>query len=526
MCKGPNSLIRRLLTFSIASVVFAPAAFSQRLTIDSTSTGPVSRVVYGRVFEGVVSVFEKNIQLEPLPDGSQSSSNESENVSQSDLATADQGLLRRPKADNQDSVPIKVPTVGSNRVTIANFKLQSSEMDLCTKHPRWIGFMAILASLKTRINTISFSVAQDSEECGAKLLSQMKSKIPGIEIEESSDSEDGVLINLGVASTVSISSGKGKADSDKDGQQNVVTLEALKSLSTAELAKLTQVSIDGNVVPVTSEGFFVLELNQSVAVPVTVKVQGFRDIKLESMPNVISNTVTMSPSGRGYSQRIAVFNQNKLRIYLTQVPLLEKKTSIDSGFGGGIGYGREVPGERRGQRLVGLAGIERREMLGALGLKLSGFLTSASSTVVPQTTTVRAASFMDFSFFEGSLLLRTSAGFEMFLAQIKRAPLGANSPEVIYIPQQVLAPLMSVMFQSFFQEKYVLSMMLTATPLYVPNYGMYTSYSPHTDLGYKISKDWVLLFQFGSEVHRYPSTSKETRLQLDYGLFTLKRGLF
>ena len=42
---------------------------------------------------------------------------------------------------------------------------------------------------------------------------------------------------------------------------------------------------------------------------------------------------------------------------------------------------------------------------------------------------------------------------------------------------------------------------------------------------YKIKKDLFAMLSAGSEVHRFPSELGETKLQMDYLILTLKRGL-
>jgi hypothetical protein len=61
--------------------------------------------------------------------------------------------------------------------------------------------------------------------------------------------------------------------------------------------------------------------------------------------------------------------------------------------------------------------------------------------------------------------------------------------------------------------------------LYISAVGFYPAFSPSLDIGYKIKKDLFAMLSAGSEVHRFPSELGETKLQMDYLILTLKRGL-
>ena len=130
---------------------------------------------------------------------------------------------------------------------------------------------------------------------------------------------------------------------------------------------------------------------------------------------------------------------------------------------------------------------------------------------------------------EGDLFARLGAGLELFhakLTQPKKKIITASDVPTANIPQQVLAPMLTFSMHTILFDRLIVSPSLVVTPLYIASIGLYTSSSPGLEISAKVVKNWIVALQLGTEVHRYPSQLGETRLQLDYGLLTFKRGVY
>jgi len=299
--------------------------------------------------------------------------------------------------------------------------------------------------------------------------------------------------------------------------------------SVEDVLKWTSITIgDQKIIPDAS-GWFVMEVAQQVEYQVEVVARGYKALISTVYPVLVSAEMSNVTKGQGYSAGSAEFNKPKLGIKVTETPFLAKKTIIDGGLGGGYGFGREVPGEKKGQRTVAIAGLERREWYDSFGYRAGLLYSRAPATVVPSTYTVRASSFYDGSLMEDELFFRVGAGVELFhakLTQPKEKIVTASELPTANIPQQVLSPMLTFSMHTVFLDRWIVSPSLVVTPLYIASIGFYTSKSPGLEVSTKFSKNWILSLQVGAEVHRYPSQLGETRLQLDYGLLTFKRGVF
>jgi hypothetical protein len=178
--------------------------------------------------------------------------------------------------------------------------------------------------------------------------------------------------------------------------------------------------------------------------------------------------------------------------------------------------------------MVAGVGIERRNLYGDIGARGTLFYTRAPETVLPQTQTLRGMLFYQLDLGEDDLAIRFAGGSEIFHAQVKQPDKRTTDLDIpaSKIPQQVLAPLVSLSLHSVVFKNILLSMAYTVTPLYLSDVGYYPSTSPSFEIGFKFFRNWIATLQTGSELHRYPSVLGETKLQMDYALLTFKRGIF
>lgn len=203
---------------------------------------------------------------------------------------------------------------------------------------------------------------------------------------------------------------------------------------------------------------------------------------------------------------------------------MQSKTIISGGLGGGLGYGHEIPGEEMGKRQIALLGVEAREVWQDFGVKLDGSYSYSKESVVPNTFTGRAAVFYEFATAE-SFSTRVAGGVEFFQTKIKQAPKDLKIDKEIFVPEQVVAPLVILSMQSLLRERWALGAHLYATPLYLPEGGFFPSYSPFVDAGYKFSKDLILSLAVGRENHVYPNVGFDSRLHMDVMVLNIKKGL-
>ena len=516
-------LSKKLLFFLL--LLAETSAMSQRLTFETTSSGPTTRVIYGRITTKDLWIFEKKY---PLELGEQAA----ENAIEKDIPAKDSRPPDSQPSNTEsrsESVNAEQEEMMSNTTALTSFTLKPDDVKACTKSKRFIGFLQLAKALNTRVNNIRISSSPESEECAEKITRSLNGVFKDTKLETETSSNDGVRVELGVTTRRLGTSPSTSAIADVPSISAPISFESM-----SEILKYSRVLINDQQVIINPEGFFIFEVNDATEeekstvkeFDVEILIARHKPLNTKIYPATLTAQASVVTGGLDYTARQAVFGQSSLKIFISETPFLTRKTTIDGGLGGGIGYGREVPGERRGQRLVAMLGIDRRQLLGDLGAKTTLFYTSARSTAVPATYTLRGVAYHDWSFFEERVNFRLGGGLEIFSATIKQPKYrGGKPPSSVLIPSLVSAPLLSFGMHTVLFHTMIVAPTLGVTPLYVQSAGYYPSLSPTLELGFKFKKTWILTAQMGYETHRFPSNAGETKLQLDYGLITLKRGI-
>jgi hypothetical protein len=463
---------------------------AQRLVIETPSAGPVARIFYGQINLQDVILFEKRYAFE---------------------------------LDNEEIIneyPAQPDTSESNAkkpLTLATYYLKPDELKRCIKSTRFKSFLALASALKGRINSAKIQIGTDTDECAELVKDELKKSLGDIRTVSESMYDEGIEIELSLIS-----------DPIKTKPKNTTTAKAATPLTLDQLLNKTQIKISGTQIKVSSNGWFVFEVTDSSEQAIEIKSPGRKPLTIRSMPMLVSSEIKPITGSTSYKARTALFQKPQLKIYISETPLFTEKTSIDGGAGGGLGYGRQVPGERKGERIVSMIGIEQREILRSFGVRASLFYTNAGRTVVPNTVTIRGLGFYDFDLYDDSWAVRATTGMEIFYSQItppkNRSQEDRNKSALI--PSQVSSPIIGLSVHKLIRNKVTLGSSLFVTPLYVTEAGLYPSFSPQIELGYKFQKNLAAVLTAGSEVHRFPSVLGETKLQLDYLLLNFKRGLF
>lgn len=488
------------LTFASFLALMSDMAMAQKLIIETPSQGPSSRVFYGRISTNDFHIFEKKIDLES--ENSKMTTNERDDM----------------KLDSSGSNLDPAPTADHSKSTLASMQIRSEELSLCTKSPRFTGFIALISTLKGRVNRAHLAIGDEADSCAEKVDQAIRRTIGEIQFTRGHSSERGIKIELALQSAAVTAAPPTKVNPDLPHTE----------ITFAQIIRDAKLTIGDKPVTFNDAGLFVLEVRDSKEATIELKVPGKKKITLSAFPVTITDTPRSIISSTMYSAVLASFSQKRLQIYVSQTPFLAQKTTIDGGGGGGLGYGREVPGERRGERIVTMIGIEKRQVLGNFGLRSSLLYTNANKTVVPHTFTARMNGFHDFSFGDDSFAIRLALGAELFYSKIKESPkniIDATDTKTALIPSQVLAPLFSVSMHKAFAKKFLLTSTINLTPLFISSVGLYTAISPTVDLGFKISDNIFAMLSAGSEIHRFPSELGETKLQMDFLTISLKRGI-
>ncbi|MEI8025143.1 MAG: hypothetical protein WCI18_02230 [Pseudomonadota bacterium] len=495
-----------ILIFSFC-LGFATSALAQRLVIESPSQGPVTKVIYGKITEKSIFIFENEFPL--IRD---------EAASKTVNAPIEYEANQAAKATSREPTA----TQGSRRTVLTSFVIPQDEVVRCMNSPRFMGFKSLVVALKEKINSVVINRGSDSGSCPDKIAATLSKTLPDLNIAVESSGDDGIKIYLGAVSVGNLTKPAALAASADTGEAPL-----LRSL--ADVVKWAHITVgEQNIIP-EANGWFVIEVAKQMEYQVEMVVPGYKPLTSKVYALLVSADVSQVTKGQGYSTRSAEFNKPALAIKVTETPYLAKKTIIDGGLGGGYGFGREVPGEKKGQRTVALFGLERREWYDAFGCRAGLFYSRAPATVVPSTYTVRTSGFYDGSMLEDELFFRVGAGFEWFHAKLtepKEKVITESDLPTANIPQQVLSPMFTLSMHTILFDRLIVSPSLVVTPLYIASIGFYTSKSPGLEVSAKVFKNWILALQVGTEVHRYPSQLGETRLLLDYGLLTLKRGVF
>jgi hypothetical protein len=489
--RNVSGLIYFLLSCFLVMAVKPSQCLGQRLIIETPNAGPVARVFYGQITLQDFILFEKRNPFEldisrPGPDGSES-----------------------PPTDD---IPPSI-TQGS---TLATFNLKTEELAQCTASMRFKGFLELSSALKGRMNSARIHVGPDTDSCADKVSAALKKALGDIKVISETSYTDGIKIELGLIVEIP----------KKKSQPIVYEAEPLK-ITLEQLLEKSILKIGTSQVRILKNGWFVFEVTDNSEQTIELKAPGRKIMTIKSIPMLLSSESKPVIGATSYKARVAVFGKPALAIYVSETPFLSDKTTIDGGGGGGLGYGRQIPGERKGERIVAMTGLERRDIFKNLGARTSLFYTNASRTVVPHTFTARAIGFYDFDIEDDSWAARISAGMEIFYSHIRQDenPKDTSNKSAI-IPSQVSSPVLGLSAQKVVRGAVTLGSSIFVTPLYVNGAGFYPSLSPHLELGYKLQKNAAIILAAGSEIHRFPSVVGETKLQLDYLLLNFKRGLF
>lgn len=492
------------LTWAFQLIIFlgfiGSPAFAQTLIIESPSPGPITRVYYGQLTANEFILFEKKYILER---------NEQTHLTLDNSDPSSQ--VAKIKAE--ELKPIK-----SQTTVLTSMQLGADELSQCTSSKRFKGFISLVSNLKGKVNSAKLQVSADGNECADKIIAVLEKAIGGIRISSEGQSEDGLRIELGLASESTV----------EKAQPAVQEGQLIDSLSFERILSLTRLKIGNAKVSFLPSGWFILETRETKQELIELEVPGRKKISVQSFPLTVTKDPKVVNTTQGYSAYLAQFSKKSLNIYISNIPFLAQTTTIDGGAGGGIGYGREVPGERRGDRLVSIFGAEQRDIWRSFGARGSLLYTNAKKTVVPHTFTLRGTGFYDYSFIDDSLVLRISGGAELFYSKILdpvSKPGSQEKPETALIPSQVTSPLLSLSLHKIFANGLILTPSIHVTPMYISSIGFYSSTSPSLEIGYKVSKNLIFLLNIGSEMHRFPSVEGETKLQMDYTVLTLKRGV-
>lgn len=481
-------------------VDFGTQAYAQRLMIETPSPGPFANIFYGKITTTEFFFFEKKYKLE---------------------RTSNQYYLPSESATGSTRPAIEEsiqPTTPISSTVLASIQLEPNELNQCASSARLKGFLILVSNLKGKINSAKIQANADADNCVQRITSLLEKTIDKIKVTREGHVDDGMKIELGLASTATVEK---KAEPTQEGK-------LIDDMTFDEFLQEARLKINGSRVSILSSGWFVFETKESKEELIELELPGREKISFRSFPVVMSKDPKSVSNGVGYNSYMAGFSKKNLSISITEIPFLAQNTTIDGGAGGGIGYGREVPGERRGERFVTMAGIEKRKIWGSFGARASLFYTSARKTVVPQTFTARTVGFYDHSFSDDSIVARISAGSEVFYSEItqKKSKPGPQ-PELpaALIPSQVVAPLVAISLYKITKGGLIFAPTLQSTPILISNVGFYPSTSQSLEVGYKITRNMVLTLNMGLEIHRFPSEAGDTKLQMDYAIITIKRGV-
>jgi hypothetical protein len=489
--------LNRITTLLLLSIfLMADASLAQRLMIETPSPGPSARFFYGQISPTEFRIFEKTINLE-LDDEKQDLDDKSSSI---------------------DGAGQDLSSPASNSRTLASMQIRPEELNKCLKSPRVGGFITLISSLKGKVNSVKILRGADAESCAEKVAQAIERSVGPITISSQIITESGIKIELALQATVTTAAAP----------MQVKEKTSAVGLTLEQIMSQTRMTINENPVTFNAAGWFAIETQSTSESIIELKVPGRKKVTLKSFPIILTKNPRLIALPTSYNSVLAVFSQKALKIFITDIPFLVQKTTIDGGAGGGLGYGREVPGEKRGERLVSTLGIEKRQLWGQFGLRANLLYTNAGKTAVPQTITVRGTGFYDQNFVDESLVFRAALGTELFHSTIKEnkknQTLGTANDAVL-IPSQVLTPLIGMSLHKIFRNGVILTPAINIAPLYISSVGFYPAFSPSLDIGYKIKKDLFAILSAGSEVHRFPSELGETKLQMDYLILTFKRGL-
>lgn len=476
-----------LIFFCLAIVCLPKKTYAQRLQILlPRPPGTLVPVIYGHIGDQGLTVFEATY---PLPESVSLAPDTTTSASSSSSTTSG------PKAP-----------IGTR------FTLRRDELAACTDSPRVKGMLKIMTALNGKINAVNMEYGEEWAGCAQKIQRLLSKSSYTVATQVNGDNDQLLLTATMTPSATPAS------------QLNAETTTTVGSHTNA-LTQRVKLFVNNQPLVPDAQGWFVYVADQLSEQQMSLRSGNTVLWSQAVYPVPLDDKVFKTPLSSLYNERVAVFNQPALGVELVAVRPMEGKYVIDAGLGVGFGYGREIPGEERGKRYMTQVGLESQRVLGPFGVKVFGTYTYAKDSVVPWTVTGRALAFYDYSLWSGRILFRGGAGGEVFQTEIKHVS-GVQTTDDVFIPEQVAAPLTLVSFQSVLFDWLLLGAHWYYTPLYVIDVGKtYPSYNVIVEWGFKVPGNWLVSVATGSETHRYPGMKRDTKLNIDSSLLSIRKGL-
>jgi hypothetical protein len=463
---------RLALLLFVGNCLYASVVQAQRLVIGLKTPGSdYPKVIYGRLHEGKLYIYEEFW---------------SAGKSASTQVTS-------------DSVQTRLA-----RELAAKFSFLESEHDVCVRSERYKALLALLKVLSRPVVGVDITSSEEWSAC----VSDIEASLAPMPITSRSPSEAGLQLSFHWGSA----------------KNSLVPGSAAVATSNFKL-DLTMVRINEEPVIVGEDGFFIFILQTMDPAMVSLQLPDGQRIRREVRPVILTSKPIKVGGSTFYTERIASFGAQTETIALRPIPQLQGDHLVDLGLGGGLGYGREIPGEVRGGRFYTQLGYEQLldGALSRFGIKAWSSFSSANQSVVPYTLTGRLSAFYAGAAFGARLAWRFGLGGELFMTKLKQGATDGSGRA--YIPEQVVAPLTWVSGELRITDWLYANANLAITPLYVAGSGFYPSLNPHFELAYKVNARWVIAAGTGSETHQYPSVLGDTKLQVDYSMISIRRAI-
>lgn len=474
------------LACSIATTLNA-----QRLNIElKEKETEFPKILYGRILEEKLYIFEKV-----------------QNLKKTSVSALASEQVIAPKADKR---------------VRSFFDFQELDRKNCTETVRYKEFLQLLKILANRISSLTLKLPKSWESCETALNESLKS----FEVPINREIVDESLKRIEVEMFGKNSEAPAAVTESAEPAQGVTQIAAPTITAKSVSPSKPVLKINGEQISINESGFFIFIAKNSDWLNLSLKLDGYEFFETKEKPIVVGINATKISSSKMYSERLVFFARPVTSIAVGPLVQLDNNTVVDLGLGLGFGYGRQIPGDERGKRILGRFGAEYRRILGDVGVKAGLSYTNASDSVVPYTIAGEALLVYDTAVFNDKFITRFGLGAQFLKTKIKKQEnANAQMVEPVFIPEEVLAPLTLISFHSVFYDYITASLNLYYAPLYVANFGFYPSFSPSFEFGYKFSKSYILSLVSGTDSYKYPTATTSTKLQIDYTSLSLKIGL-
>ena len=432
------------------------------------------------------------------------------------LLIGSETIVLSTESPNQIAV-VKSPPPAPTATISAAFLFKPKEKTLCVKSPRFASFMHLLKSFGPKVTSVRIQAIPDWELCRDAVAKSLAAQhIPAESLlNQGEQGEETLSVTVGLATAKHT--------------EEVATEPSPPTSLPRPIAKTPQLTIDGQVVALNDDGWFVFVGKNYEEVELKLEHPEYATLvrKISPWPTALGTSI--APVGASFGKVTLAANAAVVSIRLVPNVPATKDLVVEINPGFGLGRAKGLPGEANGKRAAFAAALSSRKVLPGYRVQSDVSATTAGKSSVPWTVLADLVLMKDRPIKRHWGLWNVGIGAQLFWSKIKKQKsLGYRTEEAettVAVPESVVSPLATAGLQigvrRFFWET-----QLNFTPLYVFGSGFYPSLNFHVATGYRLTEGLSCVIGGRVDTIRFPTPTAETILTLQTVYLGLNLGLF